>query len=48
MADAYLAAYTTASGIDPAAISAWRPVIAGARLAEGVPETDHLLALAEA
>jgi aminoglycoside phosphotransferase (APT) family kinase protein len=48
MADAYLAAYTAASGVDPAEIQAWRPVIAGARLAEGVPETDYLVALAEA
>jgi aminoglycoside phosphotransferase (APT) family kinase protein len=47
MADAYLAAYIAASGMDPADVWAWRPVIAGARLAEGVPETDYLLTLAE-
>lgn len=47
MADAYLAAYVAASAVEAPAIEAWRPVIAGARLAEGVPETDYLLALAE-
>ena len=47
-AEAYLDAYIAASGLHRDAILAWRPVIAGGRLAEGVPETDYLMALAEA
>jgi aminoglycoside phosphotransferase (APT) family kinase protein len=47
-ADSYVDAYLADSGLDRAAVTSWRPVIAGGRLAEGVPETDYLLALAEA
>lgn len=46
LADGYLAAYAASSGVTPEAILAWRAVIAGARLAEGVPEQDALMAWA--
>jgi Ser/Thr protein kinase RdoA (MazF antagonist) len=46
-AEAYLNGYVAASGIDRNAVLAWLPVIAGARLAEGVPEEEFLMSLAE-
>ena len=47
LAERYLAAYCDAAGIDRTAVYAWLPVVAGARLAERVPdETARLLALA--
>lgn len=48
VAEAYVDAYVAASGVTREAVLAWRPVIAGARLAEGVPEEDYLMSLAEA
>ena len=49
LAPAYLAEYVTASGVAADAVLAWLPVLAGARLGEGVPaETEALLALVEA
>ena len=47
VAEAYVDAYVAASGLTREAVLAWRPVIAGARLAEGVPEEDYLMSLAE-
>jgi aminoglycoside phosphotransferase (APT) family kinase protein len=47
IAELYLATYVVASGLSPDAVLAWRPVIAGARLAEGVPEEDYLMSLVE-
>jgi Ser/Thr protein kinase RdoA (MazF antagonist) len=47
VAEAYVDAYVAASGLTREAVLAWRPVIAGARLSEGVPEEDFLMALAE-
>ena len=47
LAERYVEAYCAATGIDRMAVYAWLPVVAGARLAEKVPEeTDRLLALA--
>jgi aminoglycoside phosphotransferase (APT) family kinase protein len=46
VADAYVAAYAGVTGMARDAVDAWRPVIAGARLAEGLPERDYLVALA--
>jgi streptomycin 6-kinase len=47
MAERYVADYCAATGVDRMAVHAWLPVVAGARLAEKVPEeTDRLLALA--
>jgi aminoglycoside phosphotransferase (APT) family kinase protein len=49
IANAYVAAYARASGLDPADIFAWLPLIAAARLAEGVAkEEDELTRLAGA
>ena len=48
VAEAYVDAYIAASGLTRTSVLAWRPVIAGARLAEGVPEEDYLMSLAEA
>jgi Ser/Thr protein kinase RdoA (MazF antagonist) len=47
VAEAYVDAYLAASNLTREAVLAWRPVIAGARLAEGVPEEDYLMSLAE-
>jgi RIO-like serine/threonine protein kinase len=47
LAARYVDAYCAATGLDRTAVHAWLPVVAGARLAEKVPdETDRLLALA--
>jgi hypothetical protein len=47
LAQAYVDAYVTATGLDRTAVYAWLPVVAAARLAEKVPdETPRLLALA--
>jgi aminoglycoside phosphotransferase (APT) family kinase protein len=47
LAQSYLDAYVTATGMDRTAIYTWLPVVAAARLAEKVPdETPRLLALA--
>lgn len=43
MATAYIDAYVRVSGAHRAAILDWLPLIAGARLAEGVPEAAELL-----
>ncbi len=52
MAEAYVVTYAKVSEITPKKIFAWLPVIAAARLAEGVPEEEeellHLSALAPA
>lgn len=47
LADRYVDAYIALSGIPRDDILRWRPVIAGGRLAENVPERDFLMALAE-
>jgi hypothetical protein len=44
----YLAAYAAAGGETAQVVLTWRPFVAAARLAEGVPETDALLAMADA
>jgi hypothetical protein len=47
LARPYLGAYLAASGASADAVLAWLPVLAGARLAEGVPdETARLVAIA--
>lgn len=43
LAAAYLAAYAAASGIEEAAIRAWLPFVAAARLVENVPEEEAAL-----
>jgi aminoglycoside phosphotransferase (APT) family kinase protein len=43
----YLAAYAAAGGAAPEVVLAWRPFVAAARLAEGVPEVEALVAMAE-
>jgi hypothetical protein len=49
IAEEYLQAYCQAADLGPAAIGAWLPFVAAARLAEGVPaETEWLLSIAEA
>jgi hypothetical protein len=49
MAASYVEAYASASGCDPSEIFAWLPFVAGARLAEGVPnEEDELLRMSGA
>jgi Ser/Thr protein kinase RdoA (MazF antagonist) len=49
LASPYLSAYSNASGYPAKQILLWLPVIAAARLSEGVPdETSRLLALARA
>jgi Ser/Thr protein kinase RdoA (MazF antagonist) len=49
LADAYLAAYLRVSGLRSAAVRAWLPYVAAARLAEGVEEeADALVRMAEA
>lgn len=45
LADAYVERYAAAAGFELADIWRWRPVVAAARLAEGVPETQFLLGL---
>jgi hypothetical protein len=40
IAGAYVDAYATVSGSDPRKIRSWLPIIAGARLAEGVPDEE--------
>ena len=48
LATAYLDTYATASGLTREAIFRWLPVIAAARLAEGVPEeAERLIAMAD-
>jgi Ser/Thr protein kinase RdoA (MazF antagonist) len=47
-ASTYLDAYATESGVPPDDILAWLPILAGARLAEGVAnETEALMALVD-
>ena len=49
LADAYVEAYSAASGGNRNRVLAWLPFVAAARLAEGVPaETEALLAMAGA
>jgi aminoglycoside phosphotransferase (APT) family kinase protein len=49
LAEAYVEAYVAMTDMDRARIEAWLPIVAGARLAEGVPhEAEALLALAAA
>lgn len=49
LAEAYLDAYFAASPLSRAAVFAWLPVLAAARIAENVPdEVDALIAMAEA
>ena len=49
MAEASLAAYLAIAPIERAAVFAWLPVLAAARLAENVPEeVAALMAMAEA
>jgi aminoglycoside phosphotransferase (APT) family kinase protein len=48
IAEAILAAALEASGIARDEVMPWMPVTAAARLAEGVPETEALLTMAEA
>ena len=49
VADAYLAAYLAAGTLDRAAVVAWLPVLAAARLTENVPdEVPALMAMVEA
>ena len=46
VASAYIDAYAAASGFTRTAILAWQPIVAAARLAEGVPEeTEALMAM---
>lgn len=47
MAAGYVDAYAAATGLDREAVIAWRPVVAAARLSEGVPEIDHLMAMVD-
>jgi aminoglycoside phosphotransferase (APT) family kinase protein len=47
-ADAYVLAYSRAANVEPGTIFAWLPVVAAARLAEGVPnEVEQLVRWAE-
>lgn len=49
LAQAYVEAYAALGGERPANVYAWLPFVAGARLAEGVPdEVDELMALVDA
>ena len=43
LAAAYLASYAARSGIPEAAILAWQPILAAARLCENVPEEEAML-----